>query len=350
MFQVSDLINKHEFVAKLNKIFSFDGKYSSLTDIPTTFPPEEHSHNIATTKDGFVETNRLIKFFDVITKKEDRSNSFSSDFRQITSRLQSIIKKNNWDSLYPDITSITAADFSHLLQSKFQYETSDIFVEQGEIVTVYPYTHNIINISPSGPLGIGLLTSSVNLKIDFSAEQIRNNIAKIQSLDRDCRDRASSYIYSVTPLVIPITFSFDIMSNTSYQLNLNPQLIIGNNIAKNEFFFRAFFGRCDSNVGTGIIEDEFIPPVYVSKPHFLIDGGYTIVQPYDQGQETDVSSILLKVEPNTIFYPEPHYPNCILRCRRITINGTLVIRKNIGANDDIVKIIPVAEFIVHKVS
>lgn len=44
MFHISDFWNIHEFIVKLNKIFSFDGKFSSLEDIPAKFKPEGHTH------------------------------------------------------------------------------------------------------------------------------------------------------------------------------------------------------------------------------------------------------------------------------------------------------------------
>lgn len=59
MFQVSDFINLREFIAKLNSKLSnlFDGKYSSLSEIPTEFPPEGHTHDIVTeTEPGFISS------------------------------------------------------------------------------------------------------------------------------------------------------------------------------------------------------------------------------------------------------------------------------------------------------
>lgn len=354
MFAIKDLTNPREFIAKLNSKLSnlFDGKYSSLSGVPTEFPPEEHIHSVVTNlQNGFISVDELKYFFDFFRNTENRENTFSSDFLGNIGCLSSYLRKNNWESNNPDITKITAADFSDLLLSKYQYNISESVIETGEpvAITIHPYTHNIIDLSPAEPLGTTSFTAlPIKIKIDFSQEQQINKIACLYSQDRSIRPQASSFYYSVTPLVIPISFTFDIICDSSYSLELNPVIELGDSIINNIPFCRAFFYRCDYNVGSGIKEVLFIPTVYVSKSYMLTDGGYSIVQPYTT--ESGNSSVLLSVRPDEVFYPDVHYPNYSIRYRRITISGSLIIRKNIGANDDVAKIIPVAEFIIYNVS
>ena len=63
MFAIKDLTNPREFIAKLNSKLSnfFDGKYSSLSGVPTEFPPEEHAHDIVPNSAlGFLDANSFL--------------------------------------------------------------------------------------------------------------------------------------------------------------------------------------------------------------------------------------------------------------------------------------------------
>lgn len=354
MFSIRDFINIREFIAKLNDKMPvlFDGKYTSLTDIPDDFPPAEHTHSLASAQnDGCLLSDDLKEFFVAKERARDRKKSHSNDFKKIGNNLQLSTNIVNWETQEPLKTKVSAADFMYLLNSKYQYVFTSVAAEVYETITipVYPYCHNIINLSASDPLGISSKRQSANIRllIDFTTEQIRSNLFKKFSSGR-CIGTSWSSRFSLTPLFIPITFTFDIRCNGRYTLTLDPVLSISNNVKSSTDFILQFFTRCDYIINNSSIEELYIPPVYVSKKHVLGDGGYVINQPYTE--EAPPNSILLEANSNFCYFPEAHYPNNIISCRRITISGALVIRKNIGENEDITRIIPTAEFIVYNVS
>lgn len=65
MFHVSDFWNLREFIAKLNNKLSnlFDGKYSSLREVPAEFPPKGHIHSVASESEpGFMSAEDYKNF------------------------------------------------------------------------------------------------------------------------------------------------------------------------------------------------------------------------------------------------------------------------------------------------
>ena len=85
MFHISDFWNIREFIVKLNKIFSFDGKFSSLEDIPAKFKPEEHTHpevtiNSPSGNTGFISKETYEKLAESCTFFRSKDGVLYNDF------------------------------------------------------------------------------------------------------------------------------------------------------------------------------------------------------------------------------------------------------------------------------
>lgn len=355
MFGIKDFVNPYEFIKKLNDKISnlFDGKYSSLTEIPTEFPPEDHTHKLVSElNDGFVSVEMLNKLLNNISK-EDRRTVISYVFNSLTNLLNIQRPQVIWDSNTPSITPIVASDFQELLFCKYQYKCHNVRFDAttNDVVQVpvYLYTNNIIDLTNENCLGNGdNRVLRLGLKIDFSDEQNRNNIARSCDIYTTCAGRTGERL-ALTPIYIPITLYFDVNPMSRFSLVLDSTLILGESVMQNDILVKSLFYAYDYKVGSGYTYQISLPNIFVNKSYKLVDGGYSIVQPYSV--ESGISSELLNIDGiDTSFSLEPHYPSAYIERRRITISATLVVHKKVGANDDILKILPNAEFIVHNIS
>lgn len=192
MFQISDFINKHEFVAKLNKLISFDGKYSSLKDIPTAFPPKEHSHSVVNENS---EPNSL-GFISNETYQQLKKNLevFAIDSSYIW---------NSWNSFEKVNLLGVIPFFSEKISANIYYQEI-LCTAQEQDINIDPFKNNVIDI---------FFDSQSFSLYEFSLVMgIWSNFCAWDSSDLDVVKKYIDYKTDFA-LFVPITFKLEVPCN-----------------------------------------------------------------------------------------------------------------------------------------
>lgn len=139
MFKITDFILKREFIAKLNNklsnLFEFDGKYSSLSDIPVKFKPAKHTHTIIDETSesgsaGFIDYKTINNLKSHIKECEPNSDYIWGDFSA----------QNN-----VNILGIIPF-FTGKIPAGIIYQNA-IWDSQEVNVNIDPFKHNVINVT-----------------------------------------------------------------------------------------------------------------------------------------------------------------------------------------------------------
>lgn len=209
MFDVSNLINKREFIKKLNDktLNLFDGKYSSLTEIPTEFPPEEHTHELVSSENvGFVDSQTVNVLKNGIKNVEPNVNyqwlGFSNEsvvcLRGI---IPYFVEKNN-----------SGVSCQTIINSSSE-----------ETFNIDPFKHNVIELIEVKELSVVEIALEINELLGFCLWDYSNI---------DC---VSEYFSKVDgSIVIPITFKIEVPL-FDIDLCLVPRIQINNNYIRRIF-------------------------------------------------------------------------------------------------------------------
>ena len=203
MFDVSNLINKREFIKKLNDktLNLFDGKYSSLTEVPTEFPPEEHTHELVSSENvGFVDSQTVNVLKNGIKNVEPNVNyQWLGFLNESVVCLRGIIpyfvEKNNSGVSYQTIINSSSE----------------------ETFNIDPFKHNVIELIEVKELSVVEIALEINELLGFCLWDYSNI---------DC---VSEYFSKVDgSIVIPITFKIEVPL-FDMKLCLVPRIRINNN-------------------------------------------------------------------------------------------------------------------------
>lgn len=238
MFNIKDFVSPRQFIAKLNKLFSFDGKYSSLTDIPNSFPPEEHTHTIVSeTGPGFISKSDYDHFCNTYTPTPFIHSELGYAWKG--------------DSNY---TPINVNGYAALYCNKLgynikQWSTRELNRSLGPYVSLF--NHNIIYLTPEFTMGSGdhshlSGTDSFVLNLYLELTDIQRYLLQLgKQLDR--------YLSSLNELPyidIPLSIVFQYLGEWNGVVSLG-KLIINN--------FRDDEDYCNTTTyPSGIGNDDFL--------------------------------------------------------------------------------------------
>ena len=244
MFKIADLINKHEFIAKLNNRLSnlFDGKFSSLKEVPNEFTPVKHSHEIVTEKSeegsiGFIDYNTL--------------NSLKETFQPNANYVWQVVDTESNVNLRGVVSY-----FADKINSDFLYQTTS-WNSREVAITINPFKHNVIyaTVGSNLPLiELSLVMQELSDFYDWHNLETRNLKEYIMQFD--------------ATLVIPITFKIEL---PCAEMNID---------------FKPFIKILDEGIMTVFNKNEI--PFRVDRTCFLVNLNHDL---YIMGSNGDSDSV-----------------------------------------------------------
>lgn len=336
MFYIYDYINKSEFVKKLKQIF--DGKYSSLKNIPSEFKPISHQHDcvdFSSSNSGFVSSDTLKELSEKVSEKFIFPSEREAENRFMYEDM--FIEHTMWyRNVEPSKAHPSTKDFVNLLRNKYEYKISEArFLNN--IQNIYPlflFSHNVFYFGDYCSAENDGEISECSFSLEASEEIF---------LDYDNYVYLSQYpTVAIDPLFIPITFVFRITPG-NYDICLGDLLP---NVS-NENFIDAYLK--EYVIEKGELIPENIPlNIIVENSYILKDGNFVICNNQDENQ----TSILLKVrsEQSAIDESYDNHLNAPITIRVVSISGVLVIHKYVHIDGKYGYITPQCKFIVSKIS